>query len=126
MIRRRPKGFLAFEAIAAATITLALLTIFMLACRQYGQARQIGDARREALAAAQNALVRMQAEGVAADAGEKTLPENDGVRVVIQIAPGSGEWNGMALAHVIATRVTPDGEIRAELAGYCPIARAAP
>ena len=116
------RAVLTFDLIAAAGLTLILVTGFTLAARQFVHARDYTDAQRLLRLAAEAELNRLRAGFDADDRPGDTQPVEatpDPVILDTTHAPGTGVWSGFMRVTVVARKQIRGGRwVRVELASY--------
>jgi hypothetical protein len=122
---------LTFDLIAAAGLTLLLVTGFTLATRQFVRARDYSDAQRLLRLAAEAELSRLRA-GLPLDerpAAARTTLEQRPDAIVLETSrtPGTGVWSGCTRVTVVARRQISGGRwLRVEVSTFLPAEEAQP
>lgn len=113
--RRKRRGFMTLDLLAAVGLMLVVFILFMTATHHYAAARRETDARRMLLLVADAELNRLRAG--ADDSAQPFRPA--GVSVETATRPGQQAWQGLTLVTVTArTQILGGKWVSHSVAGY--------
>ena len=119
------RAMLAVDAILAVGLTMLLAAMFSAAVLQYGRSVRLDDVRTELRHAAEAELLRLRTTGIDTTARSSPTSQTaseDVNKLLLEtdFTTGEGDWQGMTLVRIRASRCMEGGRISVELSAYLP------